>query len=160
MTEGIARQPENSTRAWDMNTGIKFLRAAIAVALIGILIWVFRELSPLALDYPFRRAGDSAEFPPLGTLPFYVGCAKALFGMGFVWMIVFVTAIALAFTFKGFKVASWRSRFLASLGIIILSMTISAVYDIQQQMQWYRAHPSSLRPKHPRLDPSRSTKGA
>gem|GEM_PF-3272136 len=112
----------------------------------------------LALDYPFRRAGDSAEYPPLGTLPFYVGCAKALFGMAFVWIIVF--AIALAFTCRVFTEVSWRSRFFASLATLILLMTMSATYDIQRQMQLYRAHPPALHSKHPRLEPAGSNKDA
>ena len=141
-----------------MMTAVKVLCAAIAVSLSSFCLSIFRVLTPLALDYPFRRAGESAEFPPLGTLPFYVGCAKAMFGVGCI--LALVIAIVLAFTFKFLTVASWWSRFLASLAMLILLMTLSGTYDIHLQMQWYRAHPTALHPRHPRLEPAGSNQGA
>ncbi len=151
MTESSAQKPVRVLRAGMMMTAVKVLCAAIAVSLTSLCLLIFRVFTPLALDYPFRRAGESAEFPPLGTLPFYVGCAKAFLAHGFI--IAFVIAFALAFTFRAFTVSSWRSRFLASLAMLILLMTISASYDIHQQMQWYRAHPTALHPRHPKLAP-------
>lgn len=152
MIESSAQQPERKLRSGKLRATAQVLCAAIAVSLTSGCLLIFRVFTPLALDYPFRRAGESAQFPPLGTFPFYVGCAKALLGMILVWLIALVIAIVLAFTFKAFTASSWRSRFLASLAMLILCMTISASYDIHQQVQWYRAHPTALHPRHPKLE--------
>jgi hypothetical protein len=160
MTESIAQKPEKKDSAGMLMAAVKVLGAAIAVSLSSFCLWIFRVLTPIALDYPFRRAGESAEFPPLGTLPFYVGCAKALLGMLVVWILAFIVAIALAFLLKVLTVASWRSRFFASLAMLILLMTLSATYDIHRQVQWYREHPTALHPRHPKLEPAETTQGA
>ncbi len=157
MTASIAQTPERKGGAGMMMAAVKVLCAAVAVSLTSLSLGIFRVFTPLALDYPFRRAGESLEFPPLGTLPFYVGCAEAFFGVGCI--IAFVIAFALAFTFKVFTAASWGSRFFASLAMLILLMTLSASYDIHRQMQWYRAHPTALHPRHPKLEPAGSTQG-
>jgi hypothetical protein len=150
MTESSAQKPERGLRSGKLRVAVQVLCAAIAVSLTSLCLLIFRVFTPLALDYPFRRAGESAEFPPLGTFPFYVGCAEALFGRGLI--IALVIAIVLAFTLRSFTVSSWRFRFLASLSILVDLMAISATYDIHQQMQWYRAHPTALHPRHPKLE--------
>lgn len=150
MIESSAQQPERRLRSGKLMAVVQVLCAAIAVSLTSVCLLIFRVFTPLALDYPFRRAGESAEFPPLGTLPFYVGCATSVFGRGFI--IALVIAVVLAFTLRAFTASSWSSRFLASLAMLILCMTISATYDIHQQMQWYRAHPTALHPRHPKLE--------
>lgn len=144
MIESIAQTPEARGPAAWLVPVVKVLCAVIAVLLIGFCLGLFRMGSELALDYPFRRAGENAEFPPVGTLPFYLGCVQALLGMLFVWICTLVAAIALAFTFRAFTLVPWRVRFLNAVALLLMPMTLSAVFDIRRQVQWYEAHP--LRP--------------
>ncbi len=122
------------------------LRVAAAIALLCTWVCIAKTFCQLALDYPLRRAGDNDEFPPLGTLPFYIGCAQALLGKNLLFIILF--AVILAFIIKGCGVVSWRSRFLLSMMVLSLPIMAFGAHDIYSFMQYAKVHPDVIRHPH------------
>jgi hypothetical protein len=100
--------------------------------------WFCFVMSSVALDYPLRRAGESAVYPASGTPAFFIGCAKALILVlvhtSFVWLIPF--AIALFLLFWGLGVRRFRPRTLIGLSILILPITVSAGFQIYHHLLW------------------------
>ena len=62
----IERQP--------LNPGIRWIGILALLGLFGAWIWLSHVMVSLALDYPIRRAGESAEYPARGTPAFYWNC--------------------------------------------------------------------------------------
>ena len=114
-------------------TGILF-----AIGLVMLWCWFSLVMSSIALDYPLRRAGESAFYPASGTPAFFIGCAKALFLVlvhtSFVWVIPF--AIALSLIFWGLGVKRFRPRALIGLSILILPIIVSSGFRIHHHLLW------------------------
>lgn len=119
---------------------IRIVCALLAIALLALWCWFSFGMSSLALDYPLRRAGESAEYPAFGTLAFYVGCLRGLARIfaiaSYMWLLPM--GLALFLMFRGFALHSLRSRLLSSLAILTLPIICYAAWDIHRHMQWAR----------------------
>jgi hypothetical protein len=147
MIAGILLDPEKTILAGPLRTAGKILCVISRYILIGTWITMVKTLSNLALDYPLRRAGDSIEYPPAGTLPFYIGCGEALLGMAFIP--VFVLALALSLISAGLGVGRWRPRFLFSVALLILPVIAIGTHDVYAGVQFIRANPRPVPARAP-----------
>ncbi len=109
-------------------------KALIAVIMIAVFVgwcWLSWGVSSIALDYPLRRAGESADYPPLGTLAFYVGCAKALLAAHYLILIPGIPiGLAFATIFGNFGIKSWHARCLIISAVLLMPGAIFAPFKI------------------------------
>ncbi len=119
---------------------VRIVCALLAIALLALWCWFSFGMSSLALDYPLRRAGESAVYPAFGTVAFYVGCLRELARIfaftSYMW--VLPMGIALFLMFRGFALHSLRSRLLSSVAILTLPIICYTSWDIHRHMKWAR----------------------
>ena len=120
--------------------GVRLLCSAVAITLFGVWIWFSTAIASLSLDYPLRRAGESAEFPALGTFAFYTNCLSELVGgvLITVWIWAIPMGLALTLAYRGFRITSWRWRIALACCVITLPTMLHGGYDIHHHMSWAR----------------------
>jgi len=118
------------------SVGIRILCSAVSVALFAVWFWLSEAFSSLSLDYPLRRAGESAEYPALGTRAFYTNCLIQLSeGVLFtVWLWAIPMILALGLAFRGFRITIWRWRVVLAVSVITLPTLLYGAYDIYRYM--------------------------
>jgi hypothetical protein len=132
-------EPPNDAQGHFIN--IRWSAIVFATGLLTVWLWFCHELSFIALDYPLRLAGQRADYPASGSIPFFIGCGKALllslFKTSLVWGIPF--ALMLALVFVGFGVRSCRLR--CALGIVLLFVPVGmpACFNVYQHLVWVKS---------------------
>lgn len=101
----------------------------LALGLLGCWIYLSRDFAFLALDYPLRRAGESDEYPALGTGAFYIGCASALLSTSVTMLIVFSVPLALVILML-VKSFGLKSRFLLYLATTMVLLVPVAAHGV------------------------------
>ena len=91
-----------------------------------------RAMVSLSLDYPIRRAGESAEFPPRDSAAFYWNCTlqigQLLLVSFWVWIIPAILAFALLHLLFP-RLRGWR-YWLIGFACVVLPPCGWAVYEI------------------------------
>lgn len=125
-----------SRRPFGISTVARIVCALLAIVLLAVWCWFSFGMSSLALDYPLRRAGESAMYPAFGTLAFYLGCLRELARIfaftSYMWILPM--GLALFLMFRGFALHSLRSRLLSSFTILTLPIICYASWDIHRHM--------------------------
>jgi hypothetical protein len=115
-----------------LRLGCRLLGIVALVAILGAWIWYSRVAVSVALDYPIRRAGASAEYPPRASAAFYVNCivqpALTLAFSSWVWGFPTVLALWLAATLypNSRRVTYWS----AALSCVLLPVIGSIFYEL------------------------------
>jgi len=109
----------------------------LAMGLLGCWIYLSRDFAFLALDYPLRRAGESEEYPALGTVAFYMGCVSALLSVSVTMLILFSVPLVLVFLMliKSFRLKSRFLLFLATSIVLLLPVATHGVVLVRNHIR-------------------------
>jgi hypothetical protein len=110
----------------------KVAATLLALVLIGAWVWYSDFGAEASLDYPLRRAGESAEYPARGTFVFYWKCLSEIATV-FAFLLTFGAVpllIALSALFYGCSIRSWATRSAIILIVLLMPLAVSAGYRI------------------------------
>jgi hypothetical protein len=122
-------------------------RLPIATRIIGWLLllvlfggWLYFSwvMVSLALDYPIRRAGESAEFPVRGTPRFYTNCTYQVLRLlsltWFYWIIPAVLAFWLPIPLFP-RLRGWR-YWIIGISCVLLPPIVWSIYNLWESSTW------------------------